>query len=382
MKRLIKLFVLQTVVVAVVAIPVCFYLRSDYREFQVKKQIALQVPAGIGAVCGDGWYSGSTGRGTCSHHGGVKYWGTELRQIAQTNWLSSSYLFFFILGAGLIGWYAFGARSIRRDHSAAAERSASNQLQRQCCTDSAAQGLRVCFECGATLGVNETDGRQPAVSPGTTYVLMIATTFLTIALGVVGIVYLRTRQNVEVAAVIPVVASSPSPSPSSVVSPTPAVTPTPKPTPTIKPEDDLDAGLVEPADPLEEAVRSAKEKATPTPDPDFVPSRDRTVNPPTPRPTIHTESLVYASDVLSPGYSRSDDRRVYRFHLSQQARVKGSFSARGNISVYITGGYYSSNGAISSDSIDVTLSAGTYEVVVSARETVGFSLHLTAYYDL
>src|SRR5437870_3127600 len=88
MNRLIKLFVLQTVVVTVVAIPVYFYLRSDYREFQVKKQIASQVPAGIGAVCGDGWYSGSTGRGTCSHHGGVKYWGTDLQQVAQTNWLT------------------------------------------------------------------------------------------------------------------------------------------------------------------------------------------------------------------------------------------------------------------------------------------------------
>lgn len=172
---------------------------------------------------------------------------------------------------------------------------------------------------------------------------------------------------------------APNPLPSPVVSPTPTATPTPKPTP--KPEDDLDAGLIEQADPLEEAVRSAKHKATPTPDPYFVPSRERTVNSPTPRPTIYTESLVYASDVLSAGYSRPEDRRIYRFHLSQRARVKGNFSARGNINVYIVGGYYSSNGAISSDSIDVNLSAGTYEVVVSARETVSFSLHLTAYYD-
>lgn len=27
-----------------------------------------------GAVCKDGWVSNSTGRGTCSHHGGVKFW--------------------------------------------------------------------------------------------------------------------------------------------------------------------------------------------------------------------------------------------------------------------------------------------------------------------
>src|SRR6267142_1049987 len=140
MKRLIKLFVLQTIIVTVVAIPVYFYLRSDYREFQAKKQIASQAPAGIGAVCGDGWYSGSTGRGTCSHHGGVKYWGTELQQISQTNWANSNYLLFFILGAGMIGWYAYGARAIRRSHSEADQRSVSNQLQRECCTNSLAEG--------------------------------------------------------------------------------------------------------------------------------------------------------------------------------------------------------------------------------------------------
>lgn len=162
--------------------------------------------------------------------------------------------------------------------------------------------------------------------------------------------------------------ASPSPFPSPAASPTPAATLTPKPTPTANPENDLDAGL-ERTDPLEDAVRSAKEKSTPTPDPYFVPSRERTVNSPTPRPTIYTESLVYASDVLSGGtYSNSEDKRTYRFHLSQRAHVKGSFSARGNVSVYIAGGYYSSDGEISSDSIDVTLSAGTYEVIVSARQ--------------
>ena len=28
----------------------------------------------IGAVCNDGWRSYATGRGACSHHGGVDYW--------------------------------------------------------------------------------------------------------------------------------------------------------------------------------------------------------------------------------------------------------------------------------------------------------------------
>jgi hypothetical protein len=27
-----------------------------------------------GAICNDGWVSHSTGRGTCSHHGGVRKW--------------------------------------------------------------------------------------------------------------------------------------------------------------------------------------------------------------------------------------------------------------------------------------------------------------------
>ena len=29
------------------------------------------------AVCQDGWYSQSSGSGTCSHHGGVSYWVTD-----------------------------------------------------------------------------------------------------------------------------------------------------------------------------------------------------------------------------------------------------------------------------------------------------------------
>lgn len=40
----------------------------------------------IGALCRDGWNSGSTGNGTCSHHGGVLHWEypeTQTRSIAQ-----------------------------------------------------------------------------------------------------------------------------------------------------------------------------------------------------------------------------------------------------------------------------------------------------------
>lgn len=43
----------------------------------------------IGAICVDGWKSHSTGRGTCSHHGGVHHWlyatGTHT-SLEQTYW--------------------------------------------------------------------------------------------------------------------------------------------------------------------------------------------------------------------------------------------------------------------------------------------------------
>lgn len=32
----------------------------------------------IGAVCNDGTYSNATGRGACSHHGGVNHWVYDL----------------------------------------------------------------------------------------------------------------------------------------------------------------------------------------------------------------------------------------------------------------------------------------------------------------
>jgi uncharacterized protein YgiM (DUF1202 family) len=34
----------------------------------------------VGAVCNDGTRSNATGRGACSHHGGVSYWLTETKQ--------------------------------------------------------------------------------------------------------------------------------------------------------------------------------------------------------------------------------------------------------------------------------------------------------------
>jgi len=34
----------------------------------------LEEPVRIGAICNDGWESSATGRGACSHHGGVMCW--------------------------------------------------------------------------------------------------------------------------------------------------------------------------------------------------------------------------------------------------------------------------------------------------------------------
>ena len=362
MNRLIKLFALQTLVAVIVAISVTLYLRSDYREFRTKQELAWRVPTGIGAVCRDGWYSGSTGSGTCSHHGGVNYWGSELRQIAQTSWARENSLLLIILAAAFIGWYGYGVRVLHRKHTADTPVSTSTDVQRQCCTDSLAQGLRFCSVCGASLTTAATGA---VVSPAITYALITTTAFLTLGLAVLGVFYLAGRQTADVAAAAPV--ASPTASPTATPSPTP--TPTPKATATPTP-DDFEAYLDPPV-----PLPTPREKVTPLPEPSVSTTRERTVASPTPRRITYPESLVDASDVLVR------DSRLYRFHLSQPARAKGSFSAQGNITVYIVGGYYSSNGAISSDTIDISLSPGTYEVIVSSREIVGFSLHLKAYYD-
>ena len=41
------------------------YIRGDHPVYSSERS---------GAICNDGWVSNSTGRGTCSHHGGVKRW--------------------------------------------------------------------------------------------------------------------------------------------------------------------------------------------------------------------------------------------------------------------------------------------------------------------
>lgn len=75
------------------------YLYSDYMSFQDKKLLAARLPPNIGAVCHDGWLSYSTGRGMCSHHGGVKFWGTELRRVAEQRWASRTLIPMLVVGA-------------------------------------------------------------------------------------------------------------------------------------------------------------------------------------------------------------------------------------------------------------------------------------------
>ena len=157
--------------------------------------------------------------------------------------------------------------------------------------------------------------------------------------------------------------------------------PTPGPTSPAQPS----PGEAEPLEDLLEPVEETRKQPTPAidlsagvvpgePDPTPAPTL-------TPRATPRTESVVNASDYLSAGITKTEDTRRYRFRLQQRARVKGSFSARGNINVYIFGGYYSSGGAISADTIDVLLESGSYELVASARESCHFSVRLTAHYD-
>jgi hypothetical protein len=160
--------------------------------------------------------------------------------------------------------------------------------------------------------------------------------------------------------------ASPAPSPTF----TPTSTPIPKPTPTETPEPDLAAGLIEVPEPSQAPLQRTTPPPTPTP---------------SPRLTPRYVSLVNAHDVLNPAYGQYEDTRRYRFHVEKETRVKGNFSARGNVSVRIVAAgidpRYSSGGEISADTIDVFLYAGSYELVVTARKLVSFSVELAAYYD-
>jgi S1-C subfamily serine protease len=115
---------------------------------------------------------------------------------------------------------------------------------------------------------------------------------------------------------------------------------------------------------------------------------------PTPRQQARTELLLSVSDTLFlQGSPPRTDTRIYRFHLSESATIKGGFSARGKIYVRIlsSSGYaHYGSGEISSDSIEKTLPVGTYILEVSLLTPGGylpvgvqvdFSVNLTAFYD-
>lgn len=53
------------------------YLAKVYEREQAI--ILAEEMGGAGALCRDGWFSPSTGSGTCSWHGGVRKWGHEVR---------------------------------------------------------------------------------------------------------------------------------------------------------------------------------------------------------------------------------------------------------------------------------------------------------------
>ena len=149
-----------------------------------------------------------------------------------------------------------------------------------------------------------------------------------------------------------------------------------------------------------EALYAARRLLTLTANPKWRPTQERVApaRSPTDRtaeavPAPHEEptTLIISPDggplindfvVLGGGSSwKPEDSRRYRFHLQEPATVKGTLAAIGKVSVHITGGHYSSEGAISADAVDLMLPAGTYELVVSARELASVSLHLFVHYD-
>jgi hypothetical protein len=255
-------------------------------------------------------------------------------------------------------------------------------MNKQCCKDSIAQGMDFCLECGTPLLTDEITlvSPQPSSKPKPTKSWRLGAIVGLLSLAALCLVggYYIQRGSREVAVVpqaTPQAKSTVTPTgPKAVATPTLAVQPLP--TQKQTPEE---------MDPLTEFVRS-KQKATPSIDPYFTPDTTLASTPlpvPTagPRPTPRSEVKVNASDTLIAGSSwRPEESRRYRFHLERLARVGGSFSARGNISVLITGGWYSSNGEISADSFEVTIPSGTYEVVVTAHSVVSFSIHLTSEY--
>lgn len=56
-----------------------------YEKYNGEKEVYKWISTRVGAICRDGSRSYATGRGTCSHHGGVDYWLNEYQRVKVTN---------------------------------------------------------------------------------------------------------------------------------------------------------------------------------------------------------------------------------------------------------------------------------------------------------
>ena len=52
-----------------------------YEKYNGEKEVYNWISERVGAICYDGHRSYATGRGACSHHGGVSYWLTDFRRV-------------------------------------------------------------------------------------------------------------------------------------------------------------------------------------------------------------------------------------------------------------------------------------------------------------
>ena len=89
------------------------FLNADRVRHDNERSSALQIAPtlrpGTGAICRDGRHSYSVGWGTCSWHGGVRMWASDLRRMARSKpWIEGKrVLLVSIATAWLIGGIAF-----------------------------------------------------------------------------------------------------------------------------------------------------------------------------------------------------------------------------------------------------------------------------------
>lgn len=108
-RRGLAAFVVYLAITALPGALVGVVLYSDYRQYQARQLEAVRwapfVTPGVGAICDDGWVSYSTGSGTCSWHGGVKMWASDVFRLTYGTWWDEN----FRLLAGLALFWFLGA---------------------------------------------------------------------------------------------------------------------------------------------------------------------------------------------------------------------------------------------------------------------------------